>query len=167
MRLIAAFLIVAALSGCTVSVEPTDLSSIRLGTDSTAVERILGKPLKSVKSKDLILATYSYDRGGSRKVIRPGTKDSVDVIFLFPLLPIAADLRRQQLERDQKGRLAIIYDSADRIVWFGRFPIEGTLPFSDLIDAYRQARTGDAQALELLSSLELQYVKPNDERTRR
>lgn len=116
-----------AVGGCTgtVTVDPTDLSHIDVGADHKTVEEAVGEPERIYESKDLIYASYRYNKGGSRDYDfgpeKPG--EMLMAVVMLPLLPIVIPamhavvrpVERASLRSEQRGWLCVTYGE-DRIV---------------------------------------------------
>ena len=110
-------------NGCTPSialrgVEPTDLSTVKIGAARQKVEQVLGPPIKTEEAETSTVATYQYDMGA------PGHAPSGDEIvdyaagglwLLDPITtPMAMAGRREQI-RAQRGTLVVTYGRDDHV----------------------------------------------------
>lgn len=147
------------VQGCSLAIlaediEPTDVSSVKVGAPRAEVESVLGNPISSEPNKIGNIAVYSYDKGASRKPVLTG-RDYLECwgvlnIFCEPILTPIALYRRQELYESQQGQLGIHYGAGDIVmdVIIGehglRSPFWETLSRAVCGDSDAQYRVGDA-----------------------
>ena len=161
--------IALVLAGCAVKIEPTDLSAVTVENDRIVIEKTLGKPDQVVEAQGFTVASYTYDKGYSEapwltldKVVNaPGGHNYASTmlgLILGPILvPIAHASKTSKARARQKGRLAAIFDTDDKLLYAGS--LEEPNPTSEKLTSmsarYREAQSGDAGALIGLSEITL------------
>lgn len=108
--------LVLALGGC--AIERTDLSPIEIGASRETVERILGKPVKSVETEDGRTDTYRYNKGWTPP--SGGSGCDPDCVSLLPMMitfmVIAGPVIQAKRYDEQTGYLRITYGPNDTVV---------------------------------------------------
>lgn len=112
------------LSGCVayqaiVGFEATDLSTIEPGVDRSAVEDLLGDPIKVENSDAGVTAYYTYDQG----YIRPVDKDpslwwlALPAVLMADVLTMGtAGIATICPQVCQEGRLEVLYDPSNKLI---------------------------------------------------
>ncbi len=154
----AAIFVGIIVGGCTHTIEPTDLSSVRIGANQESVKRVLGEPIDTLQLGTLKLAKFNYDKGGSGSFFKKsegggssGIPDPRGIFFLPILLPIAGAYQHQEIKKEQRGILTVIYNKKNVVVWHGDDFSEQLGEFSSILEAYGESRKGNAKAILLLA----------------
>jgi hypothetical protein len=147
------------VQGCSLAIlgediEPTDLSSLKVGAPREVVETVLGKPTSNEINKTGNIAVYLYDKGASGTPVLTGRGYlecwGVLNIFCEPILTPIALFRRQEMYELQQGQVGIHYGANDTVmdVIIGEYglraPFWETLRHAVCGDSDAQYRVGDA-----------------------
>ena len=99
--------------GCAIA--PTDRSQIKDGETRQQVEKVLGSPIKSVKTAAGGRSdTYSYNAGAAGMSV--GQLRVLNDFWLMWLAPVVVAVDRTKAYEGQKGKIEVTYGPDDRVI---------------------------------------------------
>lgn len=142
LRFSIALLCLAAVSAC--AIQRTDLSAVKEGATRTQVERVLGKPIKSVELENGRIDTYEYNRGDYSANVGPrrdlpgsyGYGGGVLAVFLLPIGAVAQSIRYEE----QRAEIDIFYGTDGRVQRAAREKAERQGLAQEIREGERSAR---------------------------
>lgn len=160
MASVSAFALI--LVGCTVEIEPTDLSAVSLENDREIIEDTLGDSIEAVDVRDMTVSAYAYDLGFSEPPSnplssRPERIDPYLLLFALMIAPAVHAHKKSKATSQQRRYMAAVFDASNQLLFAGtRAKSEVTnATLTDLGNRYAAAQSGNADALYELGKIAL------------
>ena len=142
--------LVLVLAGCSINIEATNLSAITVENDRTIIEKTLGKPDQVVEAQGFTVASYKYDKGYHRPA-PPGPY--IGRFYHFISVPIEFAREASEARALQKGQLAAVFDTDDKLLFAGFLEklVSTDKSLALIATRYQEAQSGNEAALIDLS----------------